>query len=670
MKILQSLIFTFGYRKISVLFAVIIIQVGELFLLQRMYSLFTGGFLQPYSYLRWTDRIAFMGLSIWMDLVLLGAVGAAWFRVTNRYRIQPWLAGFSYIFFTSSVIGIWLAAKYKVLSYFNDTLNFLIIQNLGGGSLVEALIYATNEASIFCLAVIALVLLFIIGLRVTSKLEKISTAPPGFILKGNARICFLASITAVTIGLAALINSNSVLRYGLIKKTSYALISNALDELSDFDGDGTGLFTFPPYPALLDSAIYPGALDYPGNGIDEDGYGGDFQWPGQAQDQLEALSPIAGKHILMIMLESGRGDILGYMLNGQIIAPHITTLAENGSSIKYAYSHTGYTTTSITALFNRTLSTQQDRTRLTDFLEQSGYTISSISGQDESFGNMASSTGMSDPGRYLFDARSALDDRVFPSKSSGSLRLSEERIVRQFSERTAELDWSTPQFFYINLQAAHFPYSHPGMPNLINRQPIPRSDINEANRPWLEATYWNALAVADQAVGAMIKRLKELNVYEQTTIMILADHGESLFDDHFLGHGHALNQTQTRIPLVFNRPGIRVNSAVGQTDMAELLIKVATGRFDEARWNATEHPVFQLVGSLHKPLLIGTVSYGEIRTIIDFRTRNVFFSDLKRWEDYDAALKHPTLGARTRKLINLWETARWEDYLSRNQHNN
>lgn len=667
MKILRSLIFTFGYRKISVLFAVIIIQVGELLLLQRMYNLFTGGFLQPYSYLTWADRTAFIGLSLWMDLVLFGALGAIWFWFAGRYRIRPLLAGFNYIFFTSSTIGIWLAIKYKVLSYFNDTLNFLIIKNLGGGSLVEALTYVTNEVSIFGISLIVLAILFLAGLRITTRLEAAGTVSPGFILKGGTRTAFLAGIAVVTIGLATLVNSDSALRYGLIKKTSYALISNALDKLSDFDGDGIGLFTFPPDPVLLDSTIYPGALDLPGNGIDEDGYGGDFLWPGQAQDQLEALSPIADKHILMIMLESARGDILGHTLNGQVIAPHITALAENGSSIKYAYSHTGYTTTSVTALFNRTFSTRQDRIRLTDFLEQSGYTISSISGQDESFGEMASSTGMSDPGRYLFDARSALDDRVFPSKSSGSLRLSEERVVQQFSERTGEVDWSTPQFFYINLQAAHFPYSHPGMPNLINRRPIPRSDINEANRSWLEATYWNALAVADQAVGTMIKRLKELNVYDQTIIMILSDHGESLFDDRFLGHGHALNQTQTWIPLVFNRPGIRVNSAVGQTDMAELLIQVATDRFSEARWDDPERPVFQLVGSLRKPLLIGTVSYGEIRTIMDFRTRKVFFSDLKRWEDYDTALKHPTLGARTRKLINLWETARWEDHLSRNQ---
>jgi hypothetical protein len=41
--------------------------------------------------------------------------------------------------------GIWLALKFKVLSYFSDTVNLQIIKNLGGGSLKQALLYISNE---------------------------------------------------------------------------------------------------------------------------------------------------------------------------------------------------------------------------------------------------------------------------------------------------------------------------------------------------------------------------------------------------------------------------------------------------------------------------------------------------------------------------------------------
>ena len=36
------------------------------------------------------------------------------------------------------------------------------------------------------------------------------------------------------------------------------------------------------------------------------------------------------------------------------------------------------------------------------------------------------------PDNYFFDARTAIEDRVYASKESASLRLSEERVVRQF----------------------------------------------------------------------------------------------------------------------------------------------------------------------------------------------------------------------------------------------
>ena len=651
---------------VAVLVVVIVIQILELFLLQQKYDLFTGGFLQPHSYLTWLDRVQFIGLSIWVDIVLIGAASLPWFWISRRRNTPPLLTAYNFAFITLSVMGVWLALKFKLLSYFNDTLNFLIMKNLGGGSLLEAVSYVANEAAIFGVGVILLLCLYWVGYYWINKHSKrilVNTQPRSHNQKSP--VWMLMTIGLVTIVLMAFINSDSSLRYGLKKKTSYALISNALDEITDLDRDGYGLFMFPPDPENLNPDVFPGALDFPGNGLDEDGYAGDFKWDGSAPDPLAILTPIAGKHILLVVLESARGDLLEKTWQGQPVTPNITRLARFGTSVEYAYSHTGYTVSSIKALLNRTLSSNNDRVLLTDFLRRSGYSLSFISGQDESFGAVATSTGMGDPGNYLFDARSALEDRVFASKDPGSLRLSEDRVVQQFNIRTAEVDWKTPQFFYINLQAAHFPYSNPKMPSLINDRPIERSDISVENIESLQATYWNSIAVADQAVGSIMERLKQLGVYEDTVIAVVGDHGESLFDDHFLGHGHALNETQTRIPLVISIPGLDVNGAVGQKDVAELLVRAATGRIDKSDLGGHKAPQLQVVGSLNRPQLIGTVSTGEIRTVLDLRTRKVFFNDLGRWEDFDKAINDPGLKQRTKRLIELWEGARWEDYISR-----
>ncbi|MCP4126197.1 MAG: sulfatase-like hydrolase/transferase [Gammaproteobacteria bacterium] len=655
----------YAIQLLCVLLVVILVQVLELTLLEKKYDLFTSGFLQPYSYLNWMDRGKFILVSLWIDITVIGGISLLWFWVSDRLKINLQMAAYNFTYICASFMAIWLGIKFKVLSYFNDTLNFMIIKNLAGGSLLDALSYVANETTILGIGGIFLLSAYLLGLNLVKRYQGQAETGITFTVSRKKHQGWVLLAGLLTVSLMAYINSNAFMRYGLGKKTTYIMLSKALDELTDLDRDGYGLFRFPIDPKNLDPLIYPGALDIPGNGIDEDGYNGDFVWDGPEIDPMAKLTPIPGKHILLIVLESARGDLLGKNWNGRPVSPYITQLAQTGSSVDYAYSHTGFTVTSIRALLSRTISSRNDLVILADYLKRAEYSLSFLSGQDESFGGMDTSTGMIASGHYLFDARSALEDRVYASKDPASIRLSEDRIVQQFNARASKVDWGKPQFFYINLQAAHFPYTHPGMPALINSTPIERSEINKDNLKLLQATYWNAIAVADNAVGQIIEQLKQQGVYQNSVVAVVGDHGESIFDDHFLGHGHALNQAQTRIPLVLSRPGVEINQAVGQIDIAELLVRVATNRFDKDEWGKQENPILQFVGSLNRPQLIGTVSHGDIRTILDFRTRKVFFSDLQRWEDFDRAINDPDLKQRTSKLIDIWERARWKDYLSR-----
>lgn len=651
------------HRLIAILIAVIIVNIFELALLHYKYDIFTGGFLQPFAYKTISERFLFIFLSLLFDLSLCGVLASFWFFIADKFKKKVIIVSYNFTVLIVLLMGIWLSLKFKVLSYFSNTINFTIIKNLGGGSLKEAFLYADFEIALF----VGIASMLTVAIFFGKKLLEKSKFVLQFHMNPQEQVSYSKLFFPVLIVIPILtffVSNNDFLRYGLEKKTSYLLISSVLDQLSDIDSDGFGSFLYPKDKAEFNAAIYPGALDIPGNGIDEDGFLGDATVTNNNKDSLSVISPKGGKHIVLIVLESARADLLDKQLSGQYVAPVMREIAKKGTSIKYAYSHTGYTASSLKAIFNRELVKDKDTIGLIEFLQSAGYQLSIISGQDESFGDVASEVGMKKEGVNYFDARTAINDRVFPSRGQSSLRLSEERVIKQLQTQVNHSDFTKPQFFYLNFQAAHFPYSNPKMTKRIIQDLIPRSDINEENKNWVAATYWNAIANADWAVGKVIEILNSRNLIGHVTIVILGDHGESLFDDGFLGHGHAINDIQTRIPLISNDPNIVVNEPIGQVDVAEMTIRSGLGLTNN--WTNKDKVVFQFVGSLSQPALIAHVNNSGVRTLFDFRSEQVFFSDLNSWKSYQEALSDPSYKERVVNLIREWEALRWNEHTAEN----
>jgi hypothetical protein len=85
----------------------------------------------------------------------------------------------------------------------------------------------------------------------------------------------------------------------------------------------------------------------------------------------------------------------------------------------------------------------------------------------------------------------------------------------------------------------------------------------------------------------------------------MSDHGESLFDEGFLGHGYALNEIQTRIPFIVANLPLVVREPFGQADLRgaiDAALRVDPGVAAVPRLEpAPAHEVFQYLGTIDRP---------------------------------------------------------------------
>ena len=96
-------------RLIVVLIAVIIIQIFESILLHYKYDLFTGGFLQPFSYKTIPERLTFILSSLCFDLSLVGLLASLWFFIADKLSKYGLIIYYSFTVIVVFLTGIWLA---------------------------------------------------------------------------------------------------------------------------------------------------------------------------------------------------------------------------------------------------------------------------------------------------------------------------------------------------------------------------------------------------------------------------------------------------------------------------------------------------------------------------------------------------------------------------------
>jgi len=117
-------------------------------------------------------------------------------------------------------------------------------------------------------------------------------------------------------------------------------------------------------------------------------------------------------------------------------------------------------------------------------------------------------------------------------------------------------------FLFLHYYDPHSPYEPP--------EPFASTF---AGRP-----YAGEVAYTDYCIGQVIKKLKELNLYDSTLLIITSDHGEGFGEHREREHGYYIYQSTVHVPLVIKVPGgaegKRVNETAGLVDIVPTICGV------------------------------------------------------------------------------------------------
>lgn len=631
---------------ISWLLVTIVIWIIELTLLNLKYQTFTGGFLQDHQITKISEIIELI-IGAWLlNGLFYGFMFLTGIICVKKFKLNSIIYLYHITWITLGGSLFLITLRYQLHSYFGDFLTFSVIKNLGGGSIFDAILYAIQEGGLMVLSVAVAAILWLSGTRLLFRtFPTVAHSAEG--VQGYFVYWFSSALGVLS--LTMFLNANQDLRYHLNRTTAFLNTKSLVQ------------FILP-----VDNNNYQ--LDIPDNGIDEDGLAGDLHFTQEVGNRYKFVG--SKKHVMLIVLESVRGDVLGQNLNGQPVTPRMNQIAADGMSLRDYYSHSGYTTSSLEAIFTSSPAPVGDKPILLETLKENGYIISIISGQDESFGGISSRIGSRSNANFYFDASMAPEKRAFFAASPGGLVVPNEVVVSQFKSTIGASDLNKPNFFYINLQSAHFPYFYQGMPMILTKHPIARSDIKSSNSSLVKLTYLNAVAAADRSVGEIVDELKRIGVYENTALMIVGDHGESLFDDGLLGHGMRISENQLNAIFVTNQQ-LSVDHPIGHASLSPIMLKMAGAEIDVGAQKESDF-VFHFVGSLDNPTYISGTFGDHRRLIYGLSERQYQTEDahglVTRWREADVA-KDIELNRRFNSLFSTWAALRWKAYLNKQDAN-
>jgi arylsulfatase A-like enzyme len=289
--------------------------------------------------------------------------------------------------------------------------------------------------------------------------------------------------------------------------------------------------------------------------------------PGHEQAPVPAAA--TNTNVIIYLIDALRADHLGCYGYSRAISPNLDSFAEDCLLFPNTMAQSSWTKPAVSSLLSglnpvvhgvssaRSV-LPQEVTTMAELLQAAGYTTSAVVSNGVVSGRYGFSQG--------FDSFEHLPEQ---HRSQQVHHLSD-RVNEAAFDWLEQRDRSRPFLLYLHTSDPHSPYTPPARfrqqlasfvtdPELGLRAHVRGLDKRRERIPAHEvraitALYDAEIAFNDSSFGIFIDRLKALDLYDSSLIVVLGDHGEELYDHGRWRHSYSLFQELLRVPLMIKLP--------------------------------------------------------------------------------------------------------------------
>jgi len=328
---------------------------------------------------------------------------------------------------------------------------------------------------------------------------------------------------------------------------------------------------------------------------------GSFWW---GRGPAYTLEPNGEQNVLLVTIDTLRGDALS-SYGGPAKTPHLDALAAQGARFTFAHAHAVVTLVSHTSILTGQLPYEHGMRDNSGYRVKDGTATLATRLKSRGFSTGAFVGGFPLTKRFgLTPGFDVYDDQMPEMKGDATFLMPERRADEVVSRAMAWIGQQPGKFFsWVHVFDAHSPYRPPGaFATDYSAQP-----------------YYGEVAWIDSTLQPLFDRLATLP--RATTVIVTADHGESLGEHGEATHGMFAYESTLHVPLIIAtvQPnhtasrGVVINAPARHVDIAPTVLDAIGAPADATMAGSSLRELIRSGKGPDRPSYFESMTYNLVR---------------------------------------------------------